>query len=118
MSTINDRLFGDANEKFVGTKRNEAQAEKYSKILDCAKCLVNAGDIFNSFTLNAEDPNNNKSQNCMLYIDAESPVLLLDGYERALLGEMVSLCDVFTTAVAEDKQHVRYSFGVNNVWSK
>lgn len=117
MSTVHDRVFGDANEKFVGKKKNEKQAEKYDKILACAKRLAGASDIFNTFTLDAEDPNNNKSQNCMLYIDAESPVLMIDDYKRALLGEMVSLCDVFITAITEDKQSIRYSFGVNNVWS-
>ena len=117
MSTKHDRVFGGANERFVGAKKNEEQAKKYSMLLATAKKLAGSSDILNTFTLDAEDPNDNKSQNCMLYIDADSPVLLIDEGRRVLLAKMIALSDVFVTAVTEDKQHVRYSFGVNNVWS-
>lgn len=118
MSSSYDRMFRGANEKFVGTKKNEEKHEQYKKLLACAKQLANGSDIFNTFVLDAGDPNDNKSQNCMLYIDAESPILLIDEGKRLWLAQMIHLCDVFTTAVTEDGQHIRYAFGVNNVWTE
>lgn len=117
MANINNRLFGDENEKFVGVKQNKENAERYLKILQLGKRLAKPDDGMNSFKLEATNPKDNTSQNCIIYIDAESPVLLMSNLQRSLLGQMVFLSDVFVTTVTEDKQHIRYTFSVTNVWS-
>ena len=114
---MNNRIFGDENEKFVGAKQNKEQTEKYLKLVQLGKRFAGTDDGMNSFKLEATNPKDNTSQNCIMYIDAESPVLLMSSLQRSLLGQMVFLSDVFVTTVTEDRQHIRYSFSGTNVWS-
>ena len=111
-----ERTFSGANERFVGKKQNEKNVERFNQILFRAKALSRQSE-FDDITLDAEDPNNNRSRNCIICLDVENPALFMEKHERSLISEMILLCDSFVTAITEDKMHVRYSFGVQDIWS-
>ena len=102
-------------ENFKGTKRNEKQYKKLMNLQTVAKKLKGLQDpIFEcNIFFGATD---NKQRSCIVCVEGESPVLMMQKSQIMALAEMMMIADDVSTAYVKDKGLIRYTFGVRDVW--
>ena len=113
---IENMVFGDENEKFVGTKRNEENYEAVMKLQELAKRLKEKEDWLFEVDYSMEDAGKYHSSSAV-YLDFPLPtVLQKKTFAKDILSQMTIVADEVSMAVPEGTSVLRMTFTVFDVW--